>query len=151
MTTYLWVKLVHIVSSTLLFGTGLGTAFFMFCAWRSADERAFASTCRTVVTADWVFTTPAIIVQFATGLFLVDKLGIDYTSTWFITVVALYAFVGACWLPVVWIQVRVRNLVQQGAPRERYQRLMRIWVGLGFPAFAAVLYIFYLMVTKQYT
>ena len=150
MNVYLWVKLIHIVSATILFGTGIGTAFFMLRAWLSHDDQAFAVTTRSVVLADWLFTTPAVVIQLATGLWLASHLGISLTSNWFILVIGLYAFVGMCWLPVVWIQIRVRNLIDAGKSRDSYERLMRFWIALGIPAFIAVLVIFYLMVTKQY-
>ncbi len=148
MTTYLWVKLVHVVSATLLFGTGLGTAFFMLKAYLSENDEAMAVTTRTVVVADWFFTTPAVIVQFATGLWLTAHLGIAFDSIWFVAVVALYLFVGACWIPVVWIQIRIRDLMSQGARRGEYSGLMRAWIALGIPAFLSVLVLFYLMFSK---
>ncbi len=148
MTTYLWVKLAHILSATLLFGTGLGTAFFMFRAYRSGNDAAMAVTTQNVVTADWLFTTPAIVVQLATGLWLTNKLGISFDSSWFVAVIALFVFVGACWLPVVGIQIRIRNLLARGAKRHEYATLMRWWMALGVPAFSSVLVIFYLMVSR---
>lgn len=148
MTTYLWIKLVHIVGSTVLFGTGIGTAFFMLKAYQADSDEAMRVTSRHVVTADWLFTTPAVVVQFATGLWLTEHLSIPVTSSWFIAVVGLYGFVGACWVPVVWIQIRIRALTQSGSGRDSYQGLMRAWVALGVPAFAAVLVLFYLMVSK---
>lgn len=148
MTAYLWVKLVHILSATLLFGTGLGTAFFMFRAWRSRNSDAMRVTARNVVIADWIFTTPAVVVQLVTGLWLVNHLNIAMDSLWFRLVIGLYVFVGACWAPVVWIQTRVRNLLAKGAERAEYEKLMRAWTALGVPAFASVLALFYLMLSK---
>lgn len=148
MTDYLWIKLVHILSATVLFGTGLGTAFFMFRAWRSRNTDAMLVTARNVVLADWVFTTPAVVVQLVTGLWLTNHLNIAIDSLWFKLVIGLYVLVGACWLPVVWIQTRVRNLLAQGAMRTEYRKLMRAWTALGVPAFASVLALFYLMVSK---
>ncbi len=148
MTAYLWVKLVHILSATILFGTGMGTAFFMLKAFLSKNEEAMRVTTSTVVMADWLFTTPAIVIQFVTGLWLTTKLNIDFESTWFIAVVSLYALIGLCWVPVVWIQIRIRNLIATGHGRESYRILMRAWVTLGIPAFASIIIIFYLMVSK---
>lgn len=148
MNLYLWLKLVHILSATVLFGTGMGTAFFMLRAYRSGSEEAMRATARTVVIADWLFTTPAVIIQLVTGLWLTSVLNIAFTSTWFVSVMLLYAFVGLCWLPVVWIQIRVRDLIAEGRSRDSYQGLMRLWIALGVPAFAAVVVIFYLMVSK---
>ena len=148
MTPYLWIKLLHILSATVLFGTGMGTAFFMLKAYLSHNDEAMAVTTRNVVSADWVFTAPAVVIQLVTGLWLTKKLSIPFESTWFIVVISLYAFVGACWLPVVWIQIRIRKLAANGADRGDYKNLMRAWGALGVPAFSAVIVIFYLMVAK---
>lgn len=148
MNFYLWIKLVHILSATVLFGTGMGTAFFMLMAYLSRNEQAMKITTNTVVMADWVFTTPAVVIQLATGLWLTSKMNIAYDSSWFVAVISLYALVGLCWIPVVWIQIRIRNLIADGSAREDYKTLMRAWVVLGVPAFSAVIVIFYLMVSK---
>ena len=148
MNLYLWIKLVHILSATVLFGTGMGTAFFMLKAYLSRNEQAMKVTTNTVVLADWVFTTPAVVIQLATGLWLTSKLNIAYDSTWFVAVLSLYALVGVCWIPVVWIQIRIRNLIASGKGRESYATLMQVWVVLGVPAFASVLVIFFLMISK---
>ena len=148
MTTYLWIKLVHILSATVLFGTGMGTAFFMLKAYLSNSDAAMLETSKYVVQADWFFTTPAVVVQLLTGIWLTSHLAISFTSYWFVAVIGLYAFVGACWIPVVWIQIRVNRLLQEGAKRDSYRPLMRAWTALGIPAFASVLMLFYLMVSK---
>jgi len=148
MNLYLWVKLVHILSATVLFGTGMGTAFFMLKAYLSQNDQAMKVTTRSVVMADWLFTTPAVVLQLVTGLWLTSRLNIAFDSPWFIAVIALFLFVGLCWVPVVWIQIRIRNLIADGRPRDDYRNLMRAWVALGVPAFAAVIGIFYLMVAK---
>jgi uncharacterized membrane protein len=148
MTGYLWIKLLHILSATVLFGTGMGTAFFMLKAYRSMNDDAMAVTTRNVVLADWLFTTPAVVVQISTGLWLTDRLGIAFDSVWFITVISLFVFVGACWIPVVWIQIRIRNLIAAGMGRESYTKLMSVWIALGVPAFSSVLILFYLMLSK---
>jgi uncharacterized membrane protein len=150
MTTYLAVKLLHILSATILFGTGLGTAFFLFSAWRSDNFEAMRVTARTVVLADWLFTTPAVVIQFLTGLWLTSRLGIPYGSLWFVTVMALFVLVGACWIPVVGIQIRLRNLLRTAAPTPEYHRLMRLWVSLGIPAFVSVVILFALMVYRPW-
>jgi len=150
MDSYLAVKLVHIVSATVLFGTGMGTAFFMLRAWQSGSEETLRVTTVHVVQADWFFTTPAVIVQLATGLWLTDRLAIPFTSVWFVLVIALFAAVGACWIPVVWVQLRIRDLISDHAPRDHYRPLMRWWVGLGIPAFACVLVLFAIMVYKPW-
>lgn len=151
MNLYLGIKLLHIVSATILFGTGLGTAFFMFRAYRGGNDEAMRSTTCTVVLADWLFTTPAVVIQLLTGLWLTHRLGIPYTSLWFVLVIGFFCLVGACWLPVVWIQIRVRNLIACGAGIDEYGSLMRVWIALGVPAFTAVLLLFWLMVYRPWT
>ena len=148
MTLYLRIKLVHILSASVLFGTGMGTAFFMFRAHLSKNDEAIAVTTRNVVMADWVFTTPAVVIQLVTGLWLTEKLNISFSSTWFIAVIGLYILVGICWIPVVWIQIRIRDLIAGGANRDDYRKLMRMWTALGVPAFASILILFFLMVAK---
>lgn len=148
MTPHLWIKLLHILSATVLFGTGMGTAFFMLRAYLSNNNDAMTVTTRNVVLADWLFTTPAVVIQLATGLWLTSKLGIAFDSVWFASVISLFAFVGACWIPVVWIQIRVRDLIAAGAGRESYRKLMRAWLVLGVFAFGSVIVLFYLMVSK---
>jgi uncharacterized membrane protein len=150
---YAWLKLAHLLSATVLFGTGLGTAFHMWMAHRGGDPRAIATVSRNVVIADFLFTTPAVIVQPASGIALIWLMGIDPFSSWLVAVYALYALAGACWLPVVWLQIRVRDIARKavtlGDPLPvEYERCMNLWFGLGWPAFAAVIAIFWLMVEK---
>ncbi|HVR80937.1 MAG TPA: DUF2269 domain-containing protein [Luteimonas sp.] len=150
---YLWVKWLHILSSTLLFGTGLGIAFFMWLAHRRGDPRVIAETARTVVIADACFTAPAVVVQLLTGVWLAHKLGIPLSVFWVRTSLILFFVVGACWLPVVWLQTRARNLATQAANAgtslpDSYHRAMRWWFWLGWPAFLGVIAIFWLMVMK---
>lgn len=151
--TYLWVKWIHILSSTLLFGTGLGIAFFMWIAHRRGDAAQIAATARTVVIADACFTAPAVLVQLGTGLWLARMLGLPLSTAWLKWALLLFFVVGACWLPVVWLQWRARELAAAaaagGTPLPAgYRRIMRWWFWLGWPAFAGVLAIFWLMVLK---
>jgi uncharacterized membrane protein len=151
LSAYLVVKLIHILSATLLLGTGLGTAFFMFTAHRSGNGEAIRVTSRYVVMADWIFTLPAVIVQLTSGLWLTDYLGIPWSSVWFTTVMMLFAVVGLCWLPVVWIQVTIKRMValeMSAIGTSAYRRLFRLWVALGIPAFTLTLVLFALMVLK---
>lgn len=149
MDSYHLVRLIHIVSASVLFGTGIGIAFFMFRAYLSGNREAMAVTTANVVLADWVFTTPAVIVQAATGLWLTARLSIPLNSLWFVLVVALFILVGACWIPVVLIQIRIRNIISSGGDTHRYRSLMRAWAGLGIPAFLGVLVLYFLMITKH--
>lgn len=151
MEAYFVLKLVHVLSATLLFGTGLGTAFFMWMAHRRGEVAAIAVTARHVVLADWLFTTPAVVAQPVTGFLLLDRLGIAWTQSWVLASLGLFAVAGLCWLPVVAIQLRVRAIAASagsGALPATYFRLMRWWFRLGWPAFAAVLAVFWLMVRK---
>jgi uncharacterized membrane protein len=151
--SYLTVKWLHILSSTLLFGTGLGSAFYMFFTSLSRDARATAVVVRYVVIADWAFTAPTVILQPLTGLYLVHLAGFPLSSTWILYSILLYLLAGACWLPVVWMQIRMRDMALESASsaRElpaRYWSYLRAWVALGVVAFLALAVVFYLMVAK---
>jgi uncharacterized membrane protein len=150
---YLWLKALHVVSATILFGTGLGIAFFKLTADRSGDVTAVRVVAERVVWADWVFTTPAIVVQAVTGVALAKIAGFPLLSGWVLAAIVLYCVAGACWLPVVWLQMRMRDLARAAeraaaALDGRYRRYARLWFWLGVPAFASVLAVFVLMVLK---
>ena len=150
---FLILKWVHILSATVLFGTGIGTAFFMFMANRSRDVAGIAFTTRQVVLADWLFTAPAGVVQLLTGLWLVRAAGHEFSDFWVVLALILFAFAGLCWLPVVALQIRLRDMaadaVANGQPLPaRYWRLERWWVILGSLAFPALVVVFYLMVFR---
>jgi uncharacterized membrane protein len=153
MTEYALVKTVHVISSTLLFGTGIGSAFYMLFASLDRDARIAFFVVRYVVIADWLFTTTAVIVQPVSGLWLVHLAHFPLGSTWIAASIGLYLLAGACWLPVVWMQLRMREMAREaaahGAPLPpRYWRFFRAWVVLGIPAFLALVVVFYLMVAK---
>lgn len=153
MNTYLLLKTVHILSSVLLVGTGFGSAFYLFFANRSADVRAQAVVGRLVVRADLWFTTPAAIVQPVSGVALAHMAGWPLATPWLALSLGLYAVAGACWLPVLWLQVRMARMAREaaasgGALPADYLRFARWWEGLGYPAFAAMLAIYWLMVNK---
>src|SRR3984885_1348395 len=112
MSEYLILKVIHIVSSTVLFGTGLGTAFFKWSVDRSGNVAAIRVVSEKVVLADWLFTTPAVVVQAATGVALTTLLGYPLTHGWVAHAIVLFALAGVCWLPVVWLQLRMRDLAQ---------------------------------------
>ena len=147
------VKTIHIISAAVLFGTGLGTAWFMWRADRSRQAVVIFVTARHVVWADYLFTLPAILIQPLSGLWLTELAGFPPGGKWLLVTYILYAIAGACWIPVVWLQIRMRDLagaaVRDGtALPPLYHRYMRIWFILGWPAFSAVIAIFYLMVAK---
>ena len=147
------LKLIHILGATVLFGTGLGIAFFMWMAHRTSDAATIAQTARIVVIADALFTATAVIVQPLSGALLAWSIGYSLWESWIVVSLALYVMVGLCWLPVVWIQIELRNLafiaVRDRAPLPpRYHWLFSIWLALGWPAFLGVIAIFALMVWK---
>jgi uncharacterized membrane protein len=150
---YLWIKWLHIVSSTILFGTGIGIAFFKWYSDRIQDTRVQAATMRIVVAADWRFTTPAVVIQLATGLWLAHLTELSLRTAWLFWALILYAVAGLCWLPVVWLQLQMRSLATAASATNlvlpiAYGRYRRIWFALGVPAFLALLIVFYLMVFK---
>ncbi|WP_170326934.1 DUF2269 family protein [Ruegeria arenilitoris] len=147
------LRWLHIIGACVLLGTGAGIAFFMLIAHRSGDARFIAQTAGVVVLADLLFTTTAVIAQPITGGLLAWRLGWSLTEGWVLASLALYAVAGVFWLPVVWIQVRMRGLAQAAADSavplpQNYHRLFRIWFVCGFPAFAAVLTILWLMIAR---
>lgn len=153
MNLYLTIKWLHIVSSVVLVGTGLGSAYYMFFTNRSRDLAAQAVVTRLVVRADWWFTTPTVVLQPITGLWMAHLLGLPLSTPWLAASLALYIFAGLCWLPVLWLQIRMAalahdaHLAGQQLP-QRYWHYVRWWEGLGYPAFAAMVVVFYLMVAK---
>ena len=153
MDLYALLKLLHVLGATVLFGTGLGIAFFMLAAHRTGDAAAIAHTAGIVVLADFLFTATAVVAQPITGAALAHIAGYSLLDDWIALSLALYVFTGACWLPVVWLQMRMRDLaadaVQAGRPLPpRYHACFRAWFALGWPAFTAVIAIFWLMLTK---
>ncbi len=150
---YIIIKWLHILSATILFGTGLGSAFYMFMANREKNIANIWFATSHVVIADWLFTTPAIIIQLITGLWLLRITGYSFTDRWVVAGLVLYFFAGACWLPVVWVQMKMRDMakvaLETSAPLPAaYWKLDRWWLLLGALAFPAVVIIFYLMVAK---
>lgn len=150
---YVIVKWIHILSSTILFGTGIGSAFYMFMANRRKEIAGIYFATRHVVIADWLFTTPAVIIQLASGLWLLHLTGYSLSDSWVVWGLALYFFAGACWLPVVWMQIKMRDMAKDALQSgkdlpERYWKMDRWWIILGSLAFPAIVLVFYLMVAK---
>ena len=153
MDLYLLLKLAHVIGATVLLGTGAGIAFFMLMAHRTGQAALIAHTARIVVVADMVFTAAAVVAQPITGAALAHIAGYPLLSGWIGLSLALYVVTGLCWLPVVWIQLKLRDLADEAARLDkplppRYFRLFRLWFVLGFPAFAAVTGILWLMIAK---
>jgi len=150
---YLILKFLHIIGATVLLGTGAGIAFFMLVAHLRRDPAVIAGVARIVVLADFVFTATAVVVQPITGVALAWHVGYSLWEGWIVLSILLYLFTGAFWLPVVWMQMRMRALaveaVRLGRPLPTaYHRLFWTWFAFGFPAFAAVLAIFWLMIAR---
>lgn len=154
--SYLLLKWLHIMSATILFGTGMGSAFYCLRAHLSRDRQVIATTLKHVVQADWWFTTPMAIFQPLSGIAMLHIAGIGFDQFWIMAALHLYVFAGLCWLPVVRIQIRMRNLAEEAVAQNRpiadeYHRLFRWWFMLGWPAFGAFVVIFWLMVFKPAT
>lgn len=151
-----WVLVLrwaHVIGATVLLGTGAGIAFFMVMAHRTREAALVAHTASVVVLADTVFTASAVVVQPVTGVLLARELGWSLSEGWIVASLALYVLTGVFWLPVVWIQIRLRDMARAAAEvgaalPERYFRLYRIWFACGFPAFFAVLTIVWLMLAR---
>lgn len=153
MDPVLLLRWLHVIGACVLLGTGAGIAFFMLMAHRSRDAALIAHVAGTVVIADFLFTATAVIAQPLTGLALAYLTGWRLTEGWILASVALYLFAGAFWTPVVFIQIRLRNLaraaaISGAAPGQAYHRLFRIWFVCGFPAFAAMMAIIWLMLAR---
>lgn len=153
MTEYLVLKFVHVIGATVLLGTGAGIAFFMLMAHRSGNPAEVAGVSRIVVVADFLFTATAVVAQPITGWLLARSSGYSLTESWIVLSLILYVVTGLFWLPVVWMQARMRNLARDAVASGEslpasYHRLFRWWFAFGFPAFAAVLAIFWLMIAR---
>ena len=151
--TYLWLKWAHILSATVLLGTGLGIFYFKYRSDRSGDLAVIAGVARLTVTADWLFTAPAVGIQLVTGVWLAELRGLSLTEGWVLASLGLYFLAGACWIPVVALQISMRDvalrcLAAGVALPPDYARYRRIWTLLGWPAFGAILVIVYLMIFK---
>lgn len=153
MTLYFLLKWLHVIGATVLLGTGAGIAFFMMMAHRTRNAKTIADVAAIVVLADYVFTLSAVIVQPVTGAALAHVAGYLLTQGWIVASLALYLFTGAFWVPVVFMQKKMRDLARAAAsenapPPDEYFRLYRRWFAFGFPAFFAVLAIFWLMIAR---
>lgn len=153
MNSYTTLKVIHIVSSTILFGTGIGIAFFKWSVDRTRNVAAIRVVSEKVVLADWLFTTPAIVVQLISGIALAMTMGFPLHRGWILFALLLYFLAGACWIPVVVLQLKMRTLAREAdlanVPLpERYWSLARCWFWLGIPAFSSLVLVFWLMVNK---
>ena len=153
MNDYLVLKFLHLIGTAVLFGTGVGIAFFLLLAHRTKQAAVVAAVARIVVIADFLFTATAVVVQPVTGVLLAVEIGFSLREGWIVLSILLYLVIGAFWIPVVFMQIRMRDLAAAAAREGRplpaeYHRLFRLWFVFGFPAFGAVLAIIWLMIAK---
>ncbi len=150
---YLWLKFIHVISSTILFGTGIGTACTMLYGHNTKNVKVIAATTRYVVLADWVFTGTSGFIQPITGLWMVYLVGYSWTSLWVMGSIIGYLIAACCWFPVVYLQIKMRNLATAADLNESplpaaYYRYFKYWFYLGWPAFISLIVVFYLMTNK---
>lgn len=150
---YLWLKFIHVISSTILFGTGIGTASVMVYGYYTQRTTIIAAISRYVVIADWIFTAPSAVVQLATGLYMAYLAGYSFTAFWIWGSIVGYTIAAFCWFPVVYLQIKMRDFAIQAdelnAPLPmQYYRYFRYWFCLGWPAFISLVIVFYLMTNK---
>ncbi len=151
--SYVLLKWLHVLGAIVLFGTGLGTAFHLWFANRGGDARVIAAAAHSTVIADYAFTLPAVVLQPATGLALARAAGYPLDAPWIVAAFALYLLAGACWIPVVLIQLRLRDLARASARDATplppsYRRLWSAWFALGWPAFIALAAAVWLMIAR---
>lgn len=152
--TYLILKYLHIISAILLFGTGLGSAFYKWMADRSGDIHHIAITNKNVVLADWLFTTPTVIFQPISGVWMASLVGLPLTTPWIMWSLILYFIAGVCWLPVVYLQIKMQKIAALALKENTelpsvYWRYTKIWFALGVPAFLAMVLVVLLMTFKS--
>ncbi len=153
MSDYFIDKTLHILASVLLVGTGFGSAFYFFFVNRTGSVGAIAAVARLVVRADWWFTTPAVVFMPLSGWWMAHSAGWPLTTPWIVASLMLYLLAGACWVPVVWLQIRMAKMAEEsaGAGSElppQYWDDARRWEWLGYPAFLAMVAVYFLMVAK---
>lgn len=155
MTLYFVLKFLHVLGAIVILGTGTGIAFFMLMAHRTADVAFIARTASVVVIADAMFTLSAVILQPITGGLLMALSATSITEHWLLTSLALYVFAGLFWIPVVFMQIEMRDLARKAAAQhgtlpQRYFVLFRRWFVFGFPGFGATMLILWLMIAKPF-
>ncbi|OKO77694.1 DUF2269 domain-containing protein [Bradyrhizobium sp. AS23.2] len=153
MTLYFLVKYLHVLGAILILGTGTGIAFFMLMAHRTSDAGFIARTASVVVIADAIFTLSAVLLQPLTGGLLMMLSATPITERWLLVSLALYAVAGLFWIPVIFMQIEMRDLARRAAEQrialpERYFVLFRRWFAFGFPGFGATMLILWLMIAK---
>jgi uncharacterized membrane protein len=152
---YLWIKYIHVLSSTVLFGTGIGTASIMLYGNLTKDTRVIAAITRYVVLADWLFTATSGVIQPLSGLLMVYLMGYSFKLFWVWGSITGYLIAGCCWLPVVYLQIKMRDLAVAADKNkkplpQKYFRYFKYWFCLGWPAFISLMIVFYLMTNKPF-
>jgi uncharacterized membrane protein len=155
MTTYFLVKYLHVLGAIVILGTGTGIAFFMLMAHRSRDTAFIARTAGVVVIADMLFTLSAVLLQPVTGGALMALTATSLSERWLVASLVLYAMAGLFWVPVIFMQIEMRNLARLAAAKgealpPRYFMLFRRWFVFGFPGFGSVMLILWLMIAKPF-
>jgi len=155
MTLYFLIKYLHLLGAIVILGTGSGIAFFMLMAHRSRDPAFIAATAATVVIADMLFTLSAVILQPVTGGVLMALSGTTLAERWLVASLGLYAVAGLFWIPVIFMQIEMRDLARMAAAQRaplppRYFALFRRWFVFGIPGFGSVMIILWLMIAKPF-
>ena len=155
MTLYFIVKYLHVLGAIVILGTGTGIAFFMLMAHRSRDPAFIARTAATVVIADMLFTASAVILQPVTGGVLMALSATSLAERWLVTSLGLYVVAGLFWIPVIFMQIELRDLARKAAAQQqplppRYFALFRRWLVFGIPGFGSVMMILWLMIAKPF-
>jgi uncharacterized membrane protein len=153
MSAYFVLKYIHVIGAAVLLGTGGGISFFMLVAHLRSEVMGIAAVARIVVLADFVFTATTVVIQPITGVLLAREVGYSLSEGWLLLSIILYLVTGAFWFPVVWMQMRMRDLAVAAARKNAelpvtYHRLFWLWFSFGFPAFGSVLGIFWLMIVR---
>ena len=155
MTLYFLVKYLHVLGAIVILGTGSGIAFYMLMAHLGRDAAFIARTAATVVTADMLFTLTAVILQPVTGGILMELSSTSFAERWLVTSLALYAVAGLFWIPVIFMQIEMRDLARKAEAQAeplppRYFALFRRWFLFGIPGFGSVMIILWLMIAKPF-
>ena len=150
---YVWIKILHVISASILFGTGLGTAFYMFYVNLQNNIALIAKATYAVVIADWLFTATSGVIQIMTGFAMVYLKGYSFQSLWVLGSIVGYVIAMICWFPVVWLQMRCYDLAFEAVSHNKplssqYRRYFKTWWLLGIPAFIALICVFYLMANR---
>jgi uncharacterized membrane protein len=154
-TLYFLAKYLHVLGAVVILGTGIGIAFFMLMAHRSGNVAFIARTAAIVVIADILFTLTAVLLQPITGALLMQLSATSFADRWLFTSLALFVIAGLFWIPVIFMQIEMRNLASVAAAQSqplppRYFFLFRLWFLFGFPGFGSVMLILWLMIAKPF-